>query len=74
MVKVLYTSTIVSLMYAMFCSKLDIVKEVGVVSRYMNNSGKVYLKMASEWAGQGPSNQGPLRPMVGLAVPCPIFF
>ena len=40
MAKVPYSSTIGSLMYAIICTRLDIAFEVGVVSRYMSNSGK----------------------------------
>ena len=37
MAKVLYASTISNLMHAMVCIRLDIVNEVGVLSRYMIN-------------------------------------
>ena len=40
MSKVLYASTIGSLMYAIVCTRPDIVHAVGVVSRYMSNLGK----------------------------------
>jgi hypothetical protein len=40
MSKVLYSSTVGSLMYAMMCTRPDITHAVGVVSRYMNNPGK----------------------------------
>ena len=39
MSKVPYASTIGSLMYAMVCTRLDIVHAVGVVSRYMSHPG-----------------------------------
>ena len=38
--KLPYASTIVSLMYAMICTRPDIAHAVGVVSRYMSNPGK----------------------------------
>ena len=40
MSKVLYASTIGSLMYAMVCTRPDIAHAVGVVSRYMSRPGK----------------------------------
>jgi hypothetical protein len=40
MSKVLYSSAVGSLMYAMVCTRPDIAHVVGVVSRYMNNPGK----------------------------------
>ena len=40
--KVPYASTIGSLIYVMVCMRLDIVQVVGVVSRYMNNYGKMH--------------------------------
>ena len=40
MSRVLYSSTIGSLMYAMVCTRPDIAHAVGVVRRYMNNIGK----------------------------------
>ena len=45
MSKVPYSSTISSLMYTMVCIRLDIVHEVGVMSRYMNNLGKEHWKV-----------------------------
>ncbi|KAE8693764.1 putative galacturonosyltransferase-like 4 [Hibiscus syriacus] len=48
MVKVLYASTIGSLMYAMVCTRPDIAQAVGAVSRYMNNLGKVHWE-AVKW-------------------------
>ena len=44
MSKVPYSSVVSSLMYAMVCTRLDIVHVVGVVSRYMNNPGKEHWK------------------------------
>ncbi|KAE8702283.1 Squamosa promoter-binding protein 2 [Hibiscus syriacus] len=48
MVKVPYASAIGSLMYAMVCTRPDIAHVVGVVSRYMNNPGKVHWE-AVKW-------------------------
>ena len=42
--KVPYASTIRSLIYVMVCTRLDIVQVVGVVSRYMNNYGKMHYE------------------------------
>ena len=38
--RVLYASTVRSLMYAMFCTRLEISFAVGTVSRYMSNPRK----------------------------------
>jgi hypothetical protein len=46
--KVPYTSVTGSLMYAMVCTRSDIEHVVGVVSRYMSNSGKQHWK-AVKW-------------------------
>ncbi|KAE8692624.1 Retrovirus-related Pol polyprotein from transposon TNT 1-94 [Hibiscus syriacus] len=48
MVNVSYASAIGSLMYAMVCTRPDIAQAVGVVSRYMNNPGKVHWE-AVKW-------------------------
>ena len=40
MSRIPYSSTVVSLMYAMVCTRLDIAHVVGVVRRYMNNPFK----------------------------------
>ena len=48
MSKVPYASAVGSLMYAMVYTNPDIAHEVGVVSRYMNNSGKEHW-MAVKW-------------------------
>jgi len=48
MSKVPYTSVVGSLMYAMVCTRPDIVHAVGVVSRYVNNPGKEHW-MAVKW-------------------------
>eukprot|EP00253_Pinus_taeda_P003130 PITA_03130 len=48
MSKVSYASTVGSLMYAMVCTRPDIVHAMGVVSRYMNNPGKEHW-MAVKW-------------------------
>ena len=40
MSKVPYSSVVGSLMYSMVCRRPDIVHEVGVERRYMNNPGK----------------------------------
>ncbi|KAE8705427.1 Endomembrane protein 70 protein family isoform 1 [Hibiscus syriacus] len=45
MVKVPYTSAIGSLMYTMVCTRPDISQAVRVVSRYMNNPGKVHWEV-----------------------------
>jgi hypothetical protein len=42
--KVPYTSVTRNLMYAMVCRRSDIAHVVGVVSRYMSNSGKQHLE------------------------------
>jgi hypothetical protein len=46
--KVPYTLVTGSLMYAMVCTRSNIVHVVGVVSRYMSNSGKQHWK-AVKW-------------------------
>jgi hypothetical protein len=46
--KVPYTSVTHSLMYAMVCTRSDIAYVVGVVSRYMSNSGKLHWE-AVKW-------------------------
>ena len=43
-----YASVVGSLMYAMVCTRLDIAHAVGVVSRYMANTGKKHWK-AVKW-------------------------
>ena len=40
MVKVPYSSVVGSLMYAMVCTKPDVAHAVGVVRRFLDNSGK----------------------------------
>jgi hypothetical protein len=40
MSRVPYSSTVGSLMYVMFCARLDIAHAMGVVRKYMNNPGK----------------------------------
>ena len=45
MEKVLYASVLVSLMYAMLCTRLDIFYAIGVVSRYQSNPGKTHWKV-----------------------------
>ena len=37
MSRVLYASTVESLMYAMVCTRLDIAHAVGVISRFLSN-------------------------------------
>ena len=44
MSKILYSSVVGSLMYAMLCTRPDISHAVGVVRRYMNNPGKEHWK------------------------------
>ena len=44
MSRVPYSSTIGSLMYAIFCTRPDIAHAMGVVSMYMNNPGKEHLE------------------------------
>jgi hypothetical protein len=48
MSRVLYSSTIGSLMYAMVCKRPDIAHGVGVVNKYMNNPGKEHWE-AVKW-------------------------
>ncbi|CAA0842073.1 Uncharacterized mitochondrial protein AtMg00810 [Striga hermonthica] len=48
MAKILYASTIGSLMYAMVCTRLDIGHEVGVVSKFMPKPGKAHWE-AVKW-------------------------
>eukprot|EP00253_Pinus_taeda_P011411 PITA_11411 len=48
MSKVPYASTVGSLMYAMVCTRPDIAHAMGVVSRYMHNTGKEHW-MAVKW-------------------------
>ena len=48
MSKIPYSSAVGSLMYAMVCTRPDIAHVVGVVSRYMNISGKEHWK-AVQW-------------------------
>ena len=43
-----YSSTVGNLMYDMVCTRLDIVHDVRVVSRYMNNIGKEHME-ALKW-------------------------
>jgi hypothetical protein len=38
-----YASAVRSLMYAMVCTRLDIVHAMGSLSRYMSKLGKVHL-------------------------------
>ena len=45
MAKVPYAFAIGSLMYTMVCTRLDIAHAMGVVSRYMSNSGKQHQKV-----------------------------
>ena len=45
MVKVSYSSLVGSLMYAMICTRPNIAYVVGVVSRYMSNSGKKHWEV-----------------------------
>jgi ATP-binding cassette subfamily B (MDR/TAP) protein 1 len=40
MLRVPYSSTVGSLMYAMVCRRFDIARAVGVLRRYMNNASK----------------------------------
>ena len=42
--KVLYSSVVGSLMYAMVCTRPDIAHAVGVVSRFLDNSEKEHRK------------------------------
>ena len=44
MAKILYASAVGSLMYAMVCTRPDLAQSVGVISRFVSNSGK------SHWA------------------------
>jgi hypothetical protein len=48
MSKVLYALAIGSMMYAMVCTRLDILHAMGVVSRYMSNPGKEHWE-AVKW-------------------------
>ena len=48
MKKVSYASTIHSLMYAMVCTRPDIAHAVGVVSRFLSNSGREHWN-AVKW-------------------------
>ena len=48
MSRIPYSLAIVSLMYAMVCTRLDIAHAVGVVSRYMNNPSKDHWKVV-QW-------------------------
>jgi ribonuclease HI len=48
MSKVLYSSALGSLMYAMVCSRLDLSHAMSVVARYMSNPGKEHWK-AVQW-------------------------
>ncbi|WVZ08445.1 hypothetical protein V8G54_021791 [Vigna mungo] len=48
MAKILYASSIGSLMYAMVCTRPDIGYAVGVVSRFMSNPGKAHWE-AVKW-------------------------
>ena len=48
MAKVPYASAIGSFMYAMVCTRPDIVYAVGIVSRYMSNLGKQHWE-AVKW-------------------------
>ena len=48
MAKVSHSSAIVSLMYAMVCTRPDIAHAVGVVSRFLENSGKEHWE-AVKW-------------------------
>jgi hypothetical protein len=48
MSRVPYSSTISNLMYAMVCTRPDIARAVGVVSRYMNNPRKEHWE-AIKW-------------------------
>ena len=45
MSRVPYSSAVGSLMYAIVCTRLDIAHAVGVVSRYMNNTGKEHWEV-----------------------------
>ena len=40
--RVLYASTVGSLMYDMVCTRPDIAYAVGVVSRFLSNPGKLH--------------------------------
>ena len=51
MSKIPYSSTVVSLMYAMVCTIPDIAHAVGVVSRYMNNQVKSIGKQYNGFSG-----------------------
>ena len=55
MSKVPYASTIGSLMYAMVCTRPDIVHAVGVVSRFISRLGKQHWK-AVKWILRCSSN------------------
>ena len=44
MEKVLYASTIGSLMYAMVCTRPDLAHVIGVVSRFLSNQGWIAVK------------------------------
>jgi hypothetical protein len=48
MSRVLYSSAVGNLMYAMVCTRPDIAHAVGVVSMYMNNPGKEHWE-AVKW-------------------------
>ena len=48
MSKVPYSSVVGSLMYAMVCTRPDIAHAVGVVSRFLKNSGKEHWE-AVKW-------------------------
>lgn len=47
MSKISYTSAIGYLMYVIVCTRPDIAHAVGVVSRYMSNSGKQYWRQSN---------------------------
>ena len=48
MVRILYTSVVGSVMYAMVCSRPDIAYAASLVSRYMSNPGKGHWE-ALKW-------------------------
>ena len=43
MMKILYASAVGSLMYAMMCTRTDIEYAVGVVNRFMSNTGSEHM-------------------------------
>nr|GEW55794.1 hypothetical protein [Tanacetum cinerariifolium] len=49
MSRVLYTSAVRSIMYAMTCTRPDVSFALSMVSRHQQNSGEVWLDILTEW-------------------------